>query len=311
MIWHEQLAKIVGVPVASPSLLDGNKQNYAYGGAMTGMGSTVVYDKFPVSFSVPNMGQQVTDYLANVKNKAPATNLYVLWGGGNDLRNVFFNSNTAIKGLNDLTNLTAAGVTAVADTAAKNIDNEIMSLIKNGATQFLWPDLPPINHTPKFLAVDGMKVGDGTTIGADLAAAVSAFNKDELAAIKALQKQFPALKIAELDDFTMVNTIITNVQKNGNYNGYTNVTSPAQGQKVDPDAYLFWDDFHPTVHAEYDLANLATQSLIAAGMYTVPEPSGIILVITGTVGIALGRLMTRAVAKRGHPCGPNEHTRTK
>ena len=31
-----------------------------------------------------------------------------------------------------------------------------------------------------------------------------------------------------MDDFTTVNTIITNVTKNGSYNGYTNVTGIAK-----------------------------------------------------------------------------------
>ena len=40
VIWHEQLAKTLGVPIATPSLQGGN--NYAYGSATTGVGTTVI-----------------------------------------------------------------------------------------------------------------------------------------------------------------------------------------------------------------------------------------------------------------------------
>jgi phospholipase/lecithinase/hemolysin/tetratricopeptide (TPR) repeat protein len=296
VIWHEQLAKMVGLPVASPSLLAGNQQNYAFGGATTGAGTTVVFQRTvygqTATLEADNMGQQVTSFLANVKNNAPANGLYILWGGGNDLRNVFFPANAALNGLNNLTQITKAKVVQAADTAAQNIQNEITTLSGKGAKQFLWPDLPPLNLTPKFLAVDKMKVGDGTLIGDDLAAAVSQFNNDEQTAIKALQKQLPNVKIVMLDDYTAVNTIITNVQKNGQFDGYTNVTAPAQGMKVDPDTYLFWDEFHPTVHAEYDLAKLAQQSLMAAGLST-PEPSSYVMMISGVALVALGRWWSR------------------
>ncbi len=316
VIWHEQLAKTLGVPIATPSLQGGN--NYAYGGATTGVGTTVILQTNTifgqVTRTVNNMGQQVTDYLKNNNNAASAKALYILWGGGNDLRNVFYSSNAAVRGLNVLTNLTVANVVNAAMTAAQNINGEIMSLIKQGATQFLWPNLPPINLTPKFLAVDNMKLGDGTTIGDDLAKAVAAFNAAEMTDVAALKK-LPGIKVALMDDFTTVNTIITNVTKNGSYNGYTNVTGIAQGMKVDPDKYLFWDDFHPTVHGEYDLAQLASQSLITAGM-AMPEPSAIILLMTGAVGIGVLRLRTgrrQRIVGRGRsrrdPVGPRSAPR--
>ena len=75
--------------------------------------------------------------------------------------------------------------------------------------------------------------------------------------------------------------------------------------KVDPDKYLFWDDFHPTVHGEYDLAQLASQSLITAGM-AMPEPSAIILLMTGAVGI--GCCGSGRVAARGSWGGGRQPT---
>src|SRR5262249_13622821 len=152
---------------------------------------------------------------------APTTNLYILWGGGNDLRNVFFPANDSIQGMNNLTLITKAEVIQAAQDAVLSIESEIDNLIHHGAEQFLWPNLPPLNLTHRFLAVDNMKVGDGTTIGDDLAAAVQAFDTAEDAAIKSLVGQY-AVQIAKLDDYTAVNTIITNVKNNprAGYQGY-------------------------------------------------------------------------------------------
>jgi outer membrane lipase/esterase len=299
VIWHEQLAKLAGIPAASASLIDGNKQNYAFGGATTGNGTTDVYRSADGKqvIKADNMGKQVTDFLA--LGKTPAKALYVLWGGGNDLRNVFFQSYS--DKMNDLTTLKSADVVNAAKTAVKNIAAEITSLINakgGGPTQFLWPDLPPIDLTPRFLPIDNMKLGDGTTIGADLMQAVKDFKTDEEAQITALQKQFAAkkVKIAELDVYTAFNNIIANPKKYG----YSNVKDPAQMLKPDanPDGYLFWDEFHPTSHAHYDIAQLADKALMDAGMCPTPEPSSFVLAGLGGAGVIICAWRRRKVVRK-------------
>jgi outer membrane lipase/esterase len=301
-MWHEQLARLLGIPAASASLINGNKQNFAFGGAETGAGTVVVAKGTRIGdISADNMGKQVSDFLG--KKAFPNKALYILWGGGNDMRNVFFHSYD--DNLNDFTNITQNDVLNAAKNAVKNISNEITSLITaNGstATQFLWPDLPPLNLTPRFRAIDAMNVDDGTTVGDDLKEAVALFKTEEESAITTLQKQYAAkgVKIVELDVFTQVSNIIDMPKKYG----YSDVTNPAQklAPGANPDGYLFWDEFHPTSHAHYDLAKLAVQSLGQAGVI-MPEPSGFVTAGIGAAVVVLLRLRSRRRVLAGNRRG--------
>ena len=80
--WVQYLAQDLGVAAPTASVNGGT--DYAYGGAMTGDGTTL--STFgPGSATVPNMGQQISDYLGS--NTPTAGQLYTLWGGANDVLN--------------------------------------------------------------------------------------------------------------------------------------------------------------------------------------------------------------------------------
>jgi phospholipase/lecithinase/hemolysin len=290
VVWHEQLAKLAGmIDPAGPSLGNGNKQNYAFAGAVaddtnqtTKVKSTVLGDVI-----VDNVVKQVNDFLA-LKN-VPAKALYIINGGGNDLRNVFFPPDSET--LKDLSTVSVDNVTKVAVNAADKIASYIAKLIAAGAPQFLWPDVPPLDKTPRFLPIDAMKIGDNTkTIGDALAAAVPAYKAEEEKQIGLLQKG--NVKIAEADIYSAVNNIIANPNKFG----YKNVTDIAQGKNVNPDDYLFWDPFHPTSHGHYDIAQLADVALMNAGLCIVtPEPGPLVLGAFGAlVGAGIYRFRRRA-----------------
>jgi phospholipase/lecithinase/hemolysin len=120
--WVQYLAQDLGVAAPTASVNGGT--DYAYGGAMTGSGTTL--STFgPGTATVPNIGQQITDYLGS--HTPTAGQLYTIWGGGNDVLN---------GGQTDPTVL------------LKNIGNDITTLAMAGAKQFLVGDLPPLNLTP-------------------------------------------------------------------------------------------------------------------------------------------------------------------
>jgi phospholipase/lecithinase/hemolysin len=60
--------------------------------------------------------------------------------------------------------------------------------------------------------------------------------------------------VYRLDTFSLLNSIVADPS------GYSlaDVKTSAQGQPVDPDTFLFWDDLHPTTHGHNILAGSAT-----------------------------------------------------
>src|ERR1044071_5855310 len=87
-VWHEQLAStFLSIPPATFSL--GGGLDFAFGGATTNNGThdeVAISTPFgDVTITIDDMGKQMDDYLA--AHAIDPTALYVVWGGGNDLRN--------------------------------------------------------------------------------------------------------------------------------------------------------------------------------------------------------------------------------
>ncbi|NNM88363.1 MAG: SGNH/GDSL hydrolase family protein [Phycisphaerae bacterium] len=247
-VWAQQLDNKLGLPALTYSLNGGS--DYAYGGAATGG---------PVSYSglsVPGMQDQVNTYLTNVGNRAPANDLYALWGGANDI----FNAAAA-------SGATTASIDAAASTAAANIDGEIASLYAAGARDFLWLNLPPLDKTPD---------GAGNS---NLADATTTFNNAWSTDVAALNGSQTMGHVIGVNIDTLVNQIINDPSAYG----LTDVTDPAQGLTgVNPDTYLFWDGVHPTT---------AGHALIAGAAYqqVVPEPAALSLLMLSGLGLLLLR----------------------
>ena len=131
-VWHEQLAQtFLGLPAATYSL--GGGVNYAFGGATTNNGT---HDEVAVStpfgditITVDDMGKQMDDYLAS--HAVDPNALYIVWGGGNDLRN----------------DDSAANVTATAARATALVGR----LANAGAQYIMVPNVPPLGDIPRYL----------------------------------------------------------------------------------------------------------------------------------------------------------------
>ncbi len=171
-----------------------------------------------------NITDQVNTYLLTHPGGASSTALYTIWGGSNDL----FNGTTTGK--------------AAADALYANIQ----TLAAAGGKNFLWLDIVPLGNTPR-----------GSANAAALNAQVLAFNNEWSADIALLEAQ--GISVTGVDVFNLFTTIAANPAAYG----FTNITTPAQGQAgVNPNNYLFWDMEHPTTVGHGYVANLAYNDLV-------------------------------------------------
>ena len=252
-VWVETLATNLGLS-ANAALAGGT--NWAFGGAPTGP---------PFTQSVPYITQQVSGgfaplpgYLPSVGGVADPNALYVVWGGGNDVRQ------GSITG--SVTNISAA-ITALAAAGAQN---------------FLIPNLPNIGLTPEAQAG-----GPATVAGATFLSVT--FNSQLIAATAGLRSSL-GVNIIDLDVFAFLNNTIANAGSLGitNTTGrcYSGPTGIGGGGTVcaNPNEYVFWDGIHPTAAAHALLGNYASSA--------IPVPAAAWLFVSGIA--ALGALRRKA-----------------
>jgi phospholipase/lecithinase/hemolysin len=129
----------------------GEGDDYAAGGATTtgvGIGSS--------TYQPPSIQEQINRYWGEQKNRAADRNLYVVWGGANDLF-------IALKA-SDKTNATLLA----AKKAADNIDTDAAFLIEHGARHVVILGLPDLGNTPFALAQSEAGLPDLLTKASDL-----------------------------------------------------------------------------------------------------------------------------------------------
>lgn len=314
-VWTEYLASGLGfASSANPSnlLFDGTTvsaigapggQNYAYGGARTGLGGSA-------GATTGLLGQLVAwDNSASILGGGSLTRaadpdaLYVVMAGANDLRDIrsanFASDDASRQARADA----AAGV-------AQGVVGALGLLANAGARHFLISNLPDLGLTPEAAALEF--IAGKTGILAASTEVTLGFNS----ALTSLAGSFEAgfnqahavdLDIRTIDFYSLLNAVVADATGNaGGVYGITNVTSACitpggfSGEYFFGDAVgvncavaAFSDPLHPSAAAHALLGNAAVQTALAP----VPEPAEYALLIAGLLVVGASvRRRTRTMA---------------
>ncbi len=182
-----------------------------------------------VSFFINDIDEQVPDYINNDGGPS-GDELIVVWGGANDFLD---------------------GQTDVA-VPVNNLASDITDLHAAGGRRFMVVNLPLLGQTPRFLGTSDEPVFD--TLSAT-------FNDQLDLSLNTLEATLTGIEFFRVDAEALIGSIAVDP---GEF-GFTNVTDEAMGLTgIDPDAYLFWDDVHPTTAAHKLLAQSAADVLFDA-----------------------------------------------
>jgi outer membrane lipase/esterase len=213
-LWIENVAESYGKDVKA-ALLGGT--NYAYGGAKTCAISGV-------TSSVPDVCNQIDQYLSSVSNKANPNALYVIDASavGNEITEVLGGT---------------VNSSQITTTAPANVTNKLQALYAAGARRFLISNVPDVGSTPLVQGYGAIPAATATSLS-------SAFNAALDSALNSFIIANPNALVYKADLYG----ILAKVKNSPSNYGIGNVTNACQIGGVicsSPDSYLYWDDFHP------------------------------------------------------------------
>ncbi|HEX6708341.1 MAG TPA: SGNH/GDSL hydrolase family protein [Albitalea sp.] len=244
--------------------------DWAFGGART---------RYQL-FGPPFLGivDQVARY-RSLPGGADPNALYVVWGGSNNLQDIFLRRTTDALGqpIPDL------------PQTLSDIGGMLDALVDEGVRHLLVPNVPNLGRVPRVRELGG-PAGQAAATGL-----VQAYNQGLAGLLDGFQAQHPEVQLIRFDAFASFENIVAH----GAELGLTNLTdrcytgddlgfSGGGSVCANPDSYLFWDGIHPTTVTH----RLLGQAMLAA---VVPEPASITLLGIGLLLLAMrSRVGTRA-----------------
>jgi phospholipase/lecithinase/hemolysin len=216
-------------------------------------------------------------FSAAVGGVAPASAVYAVWSGANDLFAILSGSLP----LGTLTPAQAAASAAGVEASA------IATLASDGAKTFIVPLLPDLGKTPD-VAASGASAA-GTALSA-------AYNAVLIADIQALIAG-NSISVGLVDTFSLIDAAVSDPAAYGltdvTDRCYTGPYTGAGSGCANPDQYLFWDGVHPTA---------AGQAIVAAAAEAaLPEPGTLAILALGLTGLAGLRARRRSPTARRRP----------
>ena len=238
-VWATDFASLIGVPLL-PSLLGGT--DFAFGGATTGTPGSGP-GGFPYSLLV-----QAGQYLGATGNHASSSALYVVAGGGNDVRSAL----AAIGAGAD----PFATIASTANSFVANIGTIVDELQAAGAQHIIVWDTPNVGLAPAVVA------GGGSSFATLLAGAMNTALANRLAG---------EAGVSTFDIFGLG----TDIAAHPALYGFTNVTDACVAVLgANCNQYAYWDGIHPTAAAHLQIA-------AALAVVAVPEPETWALLVGG------------------------------
>ncbi|AFZ02143.1 SGNH/GDSL hydrolase family protein [Calothrix sp. PCC 6303] len=263
-IWVEYVGNNLGLtPTLFTSLKNTNAQqgiNFAFGGANSGSGNTVV--KTPL----PGVGEQVELYarsLQMLQEKADPNALYVVWGGANDY--IFSGEINPSK-------------------PVENISRAVNILIQSGAKNIMVLNLPDLGKLPLSSAKGNSEQ-------------LTALTMQHNALLSYALNNFYNTNIIKVDIYAAFNQVLKYPEQFGLKDVITPciVGSVANVESVcsSPNDLLFFDSIHPSTKGHYAIALAAQAALngktVTQSQSTSIQEASVIFAFFATLGtLAVG-----------------------
>lgn len=254
-VWATSFAAALGLS-ALPSWNGGS--NFAFGGAR------MVVDGAGPGGLPSSLNTQVGQFLGATGGTAAPSALYIVAGGGNDLRDAA--TALATPGLSFAQQL--AIFSGAASRYATDTGAIVDRLQAAGATNIIVWNAPDVGLTPAARSLGPVAQFTATTLATLMNDALSYRLQGEAG-------------VTIFDVFGAVNTLVANPGAAG----LSNVTLACgfAGNACDPASALFWDGIHPTA-AGHQLLSNAMLAVVA-----IPEPETVWMFAVGLAGLLAWR----------------------